>query len=266
MSNLTREDKCKQVFADIRKGAFYPIFQPVYGLQVDFPLGVEVLTRWDTPRCIETSFRCIDEEGYANQFTKRLFQKLAKELRTLPSSIRFMSVNIPPSYLASMSFFADVLPLINACKRAKITLWLELTEKNQYPTEVADKTMFQMNIKVCRHFGIKIALDDFGSGNHKGEDIIRYVTPDIVKLDRSLLTMKGEQHVAFWQRLAGWKHKYQFDLVAEGIETQDDLCFVQSLSIHYAQGYYLHRPTLQDELDLNLPFEVLEQSQLLKRA
>ncbi|MFH0271415.1 EAL domain-containing protein [Vibrio jasicida] len=267
MSNLTKENKCKQVFADISKGAFYPIFQPIYGMRQDLLLGAEVLTRWNTPRCIESSFRCIEEEGYANQFTKRLFQKLTKQLKMLPSSVRFISVNIPPSYLASVSFLADVLPLLQSCNRGKMTLWLEITEKNQYPTEVADQHMFQMNRKVCQRLGIKIALDDFGSANHRDESIIRYVEPDIVKMDRSLLTMRGEQYEIFWQCLSLWKQKYQFDLVAEGIETPDDLNFVRRLCVDYAQGYYLHRPTLRSDLDDNLSFDTLAQSQrLLKRA
>lgn len=63
MKNSTREDECKTVFADIREGAFYPIFQPIYGLQRENQIGAEVLTRWNKPRCNEKSFRCIEEEA-----------------------------------------------------------------------------------------------------------------------------------------------------------------------------------------------------------
>ncbi|MFV8452823.1 EAL domain-containing protein [Vibrio campbellii] len=105
MKNSTREDECKTVFADIREGAFYPIFQPIYRLQRENQIGAEVLTRWNKPRCNEKSFRCIEEEGYANFFTQRLFKKLSTSLGELPESIRFISVNIPPSYLSSLSFF-----------------------------------------------------------------------------------------------------------------------------------------------------------------
>lgn len=248
MKNSTREDECKTVFADIRKGAFYPIFQPIYGLQHGHKIGAEVLTRWNTPRCIEKSFRCIEEEGYANFFTKQLFKKLSTCLDELPESIGFISVNIPPSYLSSLSFFADVLPLLNVCKRMGSTLWLELTEQTQYPTEVCDKLMFKINLQLCQNLGVKIALDDFGRDNHKNESIIRYVSPDVVKLDRSLLRRQGIQYEKFWQRLASWRHQYKFDLVAEGIETSDELNFMQSLDVSYAQGYYLHRPSMVSDL------------------
>ena len=244
MKNSTREDECKTVFADIREGAFYPIFQPIYGLQRENQIGAEVLTRWNKPRCNEKSFRCIEEEGYANFFTQRLFKKLSTSLGELPESIRFISVNIPPSYLSSLSFFSDALPLLKACKRFGVTLWLEITEQTQYPAEVWNRAVFKMNLQLCQCLGVKIALDDFGRDNHRDESIIRYVAPDVIKLDRSLLRRQGAQYEKFWQRLASWKLQYKFDLVAEGIETSDELNFMKSLGICYAQGYYLHRPAL----------------------
>lgn len=248
MSNLTREDECKLVFADIRKGAFYPIFQPIYGLKHGRKIGAEVLTRWNTPRCNEKSFRCIEEEGYANFFTKRLFKKLSTSLDELPEAVGFISVNIPPSYLASLSFFADVLPLLATCRRVGSVLWLELTEQTRYPSEPHDKKMFKLNLKLCQYLGVKIALDDFGRDNHKNESIIRYVSPDVVKLDRSLLRRQGTQYEMFWQRLAYWKNQYKFDLVAEGIETADELNFMRGLDICYAQGYFLHKPAMLSDL------------------
>ncbi|MFH0287621.1 EAL domain-containing protein [Vibrio owensii] len=237
---------------EIVDGAFYAVFQPIYVLNGESNAGLEVLTRWNSSRCVEESFRMIESFGLTATFTKRLFEKLIDCLIELPSSFNFLSVNISPSYLCSWSFVSEVTPLLDACREQGITLWLELTEKTEYSSRNIDQLLMNANVNACKALGAKIALDDFGVAFHQDESIIQMILPDIVKLDRSLLNKQSITDLDYWEKIQSWKHQYKFDLVAEGIETSDELNFMQSLDVSYAQGYYLHRPSMVSDLCLKL--------------
>ncbi|MGR5445586.1 EAL domain-containing protein [Vibrio jasicida] len=251
MNNIVQSSELDSLYTDIRQGAFYPVFQPIYDLSIQGSSGVEVLTRWEHERHVEESFRLIEEHSLNALFTKALFNKLTEYVDSLSTSFNFISVNVSPSHLSSVSFVFDVTPLLNACQQRGITLWLELTENTAYSSRLCDQMMTKLNVNVCKKLGAKIALDDFGVAHHQEESIIQFVRPDIVKLDRSLLGKKSEQYSSVWKSLQDWKEIYQFELVAEGIETKEDLSFIKEQKITFAQGYFLHRPVKLTELRPN---------------
>ncbi|MEF1329149.1 EAL domain-containing protein [Vibrio sp. M260121] len=251
MNNIVQRSEFDSLYRDICQGAFYPVFQPIYGLTSQEASGLEVLTRWKRERHVEESFRMIEEHGLNALFTKVLFNKLTNYVDSFPTSFTFISVNVSPSHLSSVSFVFDVTPLLKACQQRGITLWLELTENTAYSSRLCDQMMTKFNVNVCKKLGAKIALDDFGVAYHREESIIRFIRPDIVKLDRSMLGKKSEQYGHVWNSLRNWKKIYQFELVAEGIETVDDLTFIKNQQIAYAQGYFLHGPTKLTDLRPN---------------
>jgi len=96
----------------------------------------------------------------------------------------------------------------------------------------------------CRRKNIYIALDDYGSG-YNDMDKVDFIKPDIVKLDRSLIsdihTDKDKQAVI--TDAVKTLHGKAKKIVAEGIETKEEFDYLVSLGIDYFQGYYLARPS-----------------------
>ena len=89
----------------------------------------------------------------------------------------------------------------------------------------------------------KVSLDDFGMGENNMNAVYLY-TPDIVKLDRSLLfdICKDEKRALFYQSVVETFQKMNYHIVAEGVETREECDFLRSLGVDLFQGYYLAMP------------------------
>jgi len=90
---------------------------------------------------------------------------------------------------------------------------------------------------------INIAVDDFGAGNNSYEAIGKFQA-DYVKIDRELISGidEDEEKQKNLIELVESLHKLQVKVIAEGIETKEELEFIRSTEVDYLQGYYLGRP------------------------
>ena len=244
MQTLTEQAQIKTLVEDIQQQAFYPVFQPI--IDAEGNTGVEVLVRWDNGHQVEESIQCLAEHGHIAWFTRQLCKKVAAELVAQSVELAFISINVVPSHLLQLTFVRDVYPLWQACEKLGITLWLELTEGEAYPTGLEEKRLASQ-LGVCRGMGIKIVLDDYGRGFNVGETVLSVVRPSVIKLDRGLLQNQCEDSM-MWARLRFLARKYQMYLLAEGIETLGDMRFCSRQGISYFQGYHISRPTLLSEL------------------
>jgi len=124
-------------------------------------------------------------------------------------------------------------------------LKIEITES----VLVESFTYIQTNINRLRDMGIKICLDDFGTGYSS----INYLTRlplDILKLDKSLLRdlNLNERSQIVFENLIRMAHGIGIQVVAEGIETKQQMELIRKLGCDYAQGYYIGRPVSADEV------------------
>jgi EAL domain-containing protein (putative c-di-GMP-specific phosphodiesterase class I) len=181
----------------------------------------------------------------------------------LPHADAYLSVNLSPRTLESSGFQVAELKAIfqrNGIPLSRVVL--ELTERER----VEDIEHLRKNVNACRRAGMRLAADDVGAGN-AGLRLLSELNFDIVKIDLSLIqggTMHDPTHAvlrALQQLAAQWKAS----IVAEGVETGEQLAVVRSLGFQAAQGYLLGRPTgamVDDWVDL----AELEAPSLLERA
>ena len=109
-------------------------------------------------------------------------------------------------------------------------------------------------LRDCRQIGVRVALDDFGSG-FSSLSILRTLPIDILKLDNALLSGLAEspQARAVVQAVTGVADALGLDVVAEGIETDDQLEICRSLGCRYGQGYLLGVPAPAAEMVAHRP-------------
>jgi EAL domain-containing protein (putative c-di-GMP-specific phosphodiesterase class I) len=121
------------------------------------------------------------------------------------------------------------------------SLILEVTESE----EVIDRTHLASIIREYRKLGISVAIDDFGAG-HSGLNLLAEVEPDIVKLDRFLVSDidKNWRKQAIVGGLVRLCRELGSEIIAEGIETAAELRTVRNLGVRLVQGYFLARPAL----------------------
>lgn len=246
MQTTVNEQKISTLIRDIKQQAFYPVFQPI--VDSDGNSGVEALLRWDNGHHVEESIQTLTSHGHMAWFTGLMCKKVAHEIIKITAKNTFVSINITPSHLVQLTFIRDIYPLWHACNKLGITLWLELTEGEPYPRGIEEKRMLSQ-IGTCRGMGMKIVLDDYGCGFNVGENILATLRPDVIKLDRTLLKNQCENSM-MWARLRFLARKYNMALLAEGIESEDDMKFCDRQGISYYQGYYIGRPLSASELKL----------------
>ncbi|MEZ8232664.1 EAL domain-containing protein [Vibrio splendidus] len=244
-TNMLPENlQAEALIEEVNQGLFYPVFQPI--TNGNGTVGAEVLLRWKRGHDVEASIRCLSDSDKIAWFTQKFLLRVSEELLSREKMIDFLTINISPGHVLSFTFLRDIYPIWQACNKLDVTLWIELTENEQYPVGINEKRMMSQ-FGVCRGLGIKIAIDDYGIGYNTGEALIRVLKPNFVKIDRSLMRNRNDNST-FWERLRFLARKYQIELLSEGIESHEDLRFAKSQGIAYFQGYHLGKPGSMNQL------------------
>ncbi|WP_216321931.1 EAL domain-containing protein [Deinococcus aestuarii] len=121
-------------------------------------------------------------------------------------------------------------------------LLFEVTESEAFP----DLRLLKRILERYRAEGAQVALDDLGAG-HTSLTYLSELRPDVVKLDRGLVRdLHGDDpRVPLVSALIRYAHDLGVRVVAEGLETQEEVQIVYELGTDYAQGYFLGRPVEQ---------------------
>jgi EAL domain-containing protein (putative c-di-GMP-specific phosphodiesterase class I) len=221
-------------------------YQPLVALPTGIAMGFEALLRWEHPeRGLLLPADFLDELMHGDlacAATDWVIQSALTDAAQWPEHHGcrpFVSINISPEQLAR----ADLTAIIDThLRRTGIDadrVWIEVTEE----ALVAGSAQLSA-LRDLRSLGVHVALDDFGSG-YAGLLALRDVPADIVKLDReftrSLLTDSTtraivESVVALCARLGR-------TLVAEGLETAEDVAALHELGVELGQGWHLGRPS-----------------------
>ena len=159
-------------------------------------------------------------------------RRALSELNCLPQGC-YMSLNASPDVILSEALHATLSEV--PCEN----LLLEVTEH----TEVADYDAFQRRLEPLRIRGLQVAVDDAGAGFASLNHIVK-LRPDVIKLDLSLTkgidTNANQRAIA--SALAGYSKEIGVRMIAEGIETAEELETLRRIGIGYGQGYLLGRP------------------------
>ena len=209
------------------------VFQPIVDLEDGHIFAHEGLTRCKLKEYANPEV--LFQTAVEGQFVGRL-GRAVREVLFARYTQRCVFVNIHPAELASRWIVRPDDPM---CYFSG-DLYLEITEAAAF--EFHDLCTGVLK-ELCDRIGAKLVIDDFGAGYSNMLRIID-LEPHIVKLDRALIRGIHTQP----RRRALVRHVLELcvdtgaRVVAEGIETVDELQVVRDLGIHYGQGYLLARP------------------------
>ena len=223
-------------------GALKTVFQPIFDLRSGRPRGYEALSRpmpgsgfadaTDLFTAAEAFGRTVELDLASLTTSIAAFARLA-----LPGSL---TLNISPRSLESDQF--SVHALVKLLQRNGVDpgrVVLELTEREA----VEDMDRLIRAVDSCRAAGMRVAADDVGAGN-AGLRLLSQIRFDIVKIDLSLVhggAVRATSHEVV-QTLKDLADRWEALVVAEGLETVEQLEFVRSLGIRAGQGYLLGVP------------------------
>jgi EAL domain-containing protein (putative c-di-GMP-specific phosphodiesterase class I) len=211
--------------------AFKPVFQPVVDLATGRLVGFEALTRFADGTRPDLRFMAADKVGMMVELEKACLNVQVEKARSLPEG-SFVSLNISPA-LATM-----LDPLIDILTRTDRVVVLEITEH----VVIEDYPRLMAALDQVRPYAM-LAVDDAGAG-YAGLRHILELRPQYVKLDISLVRNidNDPARQAMVTGMAHFAETVGCALIAEGIETENELTAVRLLNIGYGQGYFLARP------------------------
>ncbi|KFC80326.1 EAL domain-containing protein [Buttiauxella agrestis] len=224
-------------------GQFILYFQPQVRLSDHIIVALEVLIRHqsDSGKITPPVFlKYYERTGLMPEMDFWVMEHALDYVRENMSDAENMtlSVNISPQTLVDYRLLNVVRKVLAKPLPTGWQLEFEITEsqKVQEPVRVAEV------LEKMRSLGIKIALDDFGSGYSTLHYLTRYPL-DKIKLDRSMvLGLAKPDGFNFLRQVVKLCMVVKCEVLIEGVETQDELAQVQMAGIEFCQGYFFHRP------------------------
>ncbi|GAB3031656.1 sensor domain-containing phosphodiesterase [Bowmanella dokdonensis] len=210
------------------------LFQPIYALRENRIVGYEALSRFrSTPyRTPDVWFGEAAQIGLGTQLEAAAIEEAMQAFERAPRDC-YLALNISPANL-NCEFFK---PLLNQHKQHNIVL--EVTEHEQ----IQDYSKLSDAIKPLRNRGLHVALDDAGAGYASFQHILE-LQADVIKLDISLIRNihQDKRRQALTSALLSFARSTDCDVIAEGVESREELAMLQRLGINKVQGYYIGRP------------------------
>ena len=232
---------------------FVLYYQPQYRLDTNAIIGVEALVRWIHPEegfIPPTDFIPIAEEsGQIFKLErwivkKSLEQKAAWEEQGYYDLI--MSINLSGKTLTSSINFSEIEQIIAKAPVDFNKVVIEITET----ASISNVDIVIKHLNRLRNLGIRIALDDFGTG-YSSLNYLKMFPINVIKLDRSFINAINEKGVDMLliKNILALAHDLEFEVIAEGIETVDQLEFLKNSSCEAGQGYLFSKPLPIEKLN-----------------
>jgi EAL domain-containing protein (putative c-di-GMP-specific phosphodiesterase class I) len=235
---------------------FRVYYQPIVALENDKIAGVEALVRWEHPQrglLLPEEFISVAEEtGLIVQIGQWVLREASKQARiwqerypgTPPLTI---SVNLSPRQFFHPNLVAEVL---GESEIEPASLQLEITEGAMMPngTSSTDRTL--RNLK---RMGVQLAIDDFGLG-YSSLSYLKRFPVDFLKIDRSFiagLRLKpngASKDTEIVKAMIELTHALGLKVIAEGVETSEQLRRLRNMKCDFAQGNYFSEPLPSEAL------------------
>jgi sensor c-di-GMP phosphodiesterase-like protein len=244
VSKRPAADATTQMEKAIEDDEFVPYYQPVVDLKTGRLLGAEVLVRWrrDDGVIEPNSFiLMLESSGLVLDFTRKLMQRVRKEVSEAVGRRPGMTLafNVAPRHFDDALILHDVGTIFDSSKIRLSQIVLELTERH----EVTNLPGMRRTIAALQRVGCKIAMDDVGTG-HSGLAYILKLGVDIIKIDKVFVESIGaESHSkAIIETLIDLAKNMRMEIIAEGVETFDQVTYLRERGIGAAQGYVFAPP------------------------
>lgn len=236
----------------LERGEFFLHYQPKIEIATGLITGVEALLRWKHPlRGLVPPLEFIslaEETGLIVPIGEWVLatacaRNKAWQSRGLPKLS--VAVNLSARQFADPMLLAKLTRIIHDSGLDPSLLELEITES----VVMADGECAVSVLEKLKSIGVQVAIDDFGTGYSSLAYLKRFPI-DTLKIDRSFIrdipADSGDMKIT--RAIIAMAHGLRLKVVAEGVETADQLEFLRARSCDAAQGYFLYRPLPEDEL------------------
>ena len=233
----------------IDNNEFYLVYQPIISLNDNAISSVEVLARWDRgdrkPIGPAIFIKIAEETGFIKKITKVIIRQQIKQLSSWKKNgIEIpCSVNITGNELIDSDFVEWVKIIVDENNIDRSNLGIEITER------VLSQDIPKLNnvLDYLQSRGYCVSIDDFGTGYNNLLNL-KEMKADIIKIDKCFIDLVNEKNTkSLVRHCIAIGHEMGLLVVAEGVETKEQLITLKELGCDMIQGYYFSKPLLPDE-------------------
>lgn len=239
MTRLSLETELRRA---IQNEEFHLYYQPIIHLKTMRVVGMEALLRWVSPRGLlgpPDFFHALDTSGLLGQIDAWALGYATRDAAKLQNAFPinpplYISVNISANFIHSVETMDILDDVLGKADINTDSLHLEITERASVPDE--NEALAQL--KKIRQKGIRLCLDDFGTGYSTLSYLLRFPVASL-KIDRSFVSMltSTSEGYRIIETLKSLATPLGMDLIAEGIETEEQLDLLKKLEVEYGQGF-----------------------------
>lgn len=230
-------------------------YQPIVNLAARQVVGFEALMRWHQPTRgavrPDVFIPLAERSGLITGIGRFALEEATAAATRWPSAqantpAPYVSVNLSARQFHDPGLLSTVERVLKSTLLPSSRLVLEITES----AALTDVTRASMVVKELRRFGVALALDDFGTG-YSSLSYLAQLQPDIIKIDRSFVSPETEcgDAESLLSAIVSLGHELEMTVVAEGVETDEQLERLRRMGCDLGQGYLFSRPVPVGEVE-----------------
>lgn len=237
----------------LAEGQFKVYFQPKYDLMTEKIIGAEALVRWQHTELGLISpgkfIPIFEDNGFITELDVYVWEECCRFMhkrKQLGLSVVPVSINVSRVDIYNEDIVKILCNLVKKYDLEPELLHLEITES----VYINDSGKINVVLNQVKEKGFIIEIDDFGSG-YSSLSILSEIPMDIIKMDmkffQSEKNTKVKQKIIYSViKLAKWMNLF---VIAEGVETKEQLDYLRKMKCHFGQGFYFARPMPAEEFE-----------------
>ena len=237
-----RHDLLEELKRGLRRHELFLVYQPIVASDDGALYGFESLIRWFNPKhgfiSPEHFVKVAEKSGIITRLTEYVLAQAWEDWKNMPmQNSLHLSINLPPSYLEHPDNIHNLKRFADKFATLGIQLVAEITER-QLLEQQGQKVLSEL-----RQANIHIAIDDFGIGR-TALSVLQNIEFDYLKIDKCFIDTIGMDSgsTPVLNSIIDLGHRLDVDMIAEGVETQQQANYLQKLDVGYQQGYLHSRP------------------------
>lgn len=251
---VERLDLIRDLRQAMLKKEFEVYYQPQFNISNKQVIGFEALLRWTHPEKGPISpavfIDIMEDTDMINPLGEwvlktacSMMEDLLERELVLPNTS--MSVNLSAKQIKGNNINATVLNVLKESKLQPCNIELEITES----CVIEQIEHAKQQLEPLQNLGISIAIDDFGTG-HSSLSYLKELPIDIVKIDRSFVKDLPDDNddAAIANTIIAMAHNLNYKVVAEGIESEEQIQFLSNSDCDFGQGFHFSKPLNASQL------------------
>lgn len=238
------------LYRAVQNDSFMLVYQPKVSLKANEVSGVEALLRWNDSSYgnipISDVIKIAEDAEFISQITRWVIEHAILQLKEWQGEgiHTRIAINLSSRDLKDTSILEFTKERIEAYQIDPELLEFELTER----TIIEDEATLFAVLNEIRKAGIRVSLDDYGTGHNS----LKYISElffhfDYIKIDKQFID-EIKRNIVLFEAIVKTAHSIGIEVIAEGVEFEEQHEIIKSFNCDYVQGYYFSRPLPPEKL------------------